>query len=509
MTPLGGDAERTILLPRISTDPVDELVDRVRPQLGRAVDALQVAAALEAAGHTDRTARVEYGYTDVFTLASEVFRRIGPLRHTADGATGGDGAAGAGAQTPAASGPGRWDALRPISHGPLLVLPSAAFPAVLTAVGRPGLVLALVLAGTLGWVHSGVAGYAAHRLLGQGRPRSAARLLRTAAWTGPLLGVALGVVVAPYGGLPLVGLMVFLLAYQMASTLLVFYGRETWLAVTMTPAFLCGVAHLALGGPTSRWLAVAAAAVSVLAALGVALRSAGAAAPPRDPAAREAAAREQAGREPGSGEPRWPPARVRFGVAGYGLCSALLLFHAQAPYLLGRLDIAMAAAPLFLSMGFVEWRISRFRAEMVALTRRARRPRGFVAGVWRAIGREFVACLAVPAVLAAPLLIGLRHAGMLSAAGVVMTAAHVALAGAYYLAFLLAARARYGWLCLAMGIAVTSHIGVGALVGAAPLLGQDGAALADTSLHLGSVLLLQALFALGLLPVIGQIRHYR
>jgi hypothetical protein len=129
--------------------------------------------------------------------------------------------------------------------------------------------------------------------------------------------------------------------------------------------------------------------------------------------------------------------------------------------------------------------------------------------VWRTIGRELAVCLAVPTVLGAVLLAGLSHAGMLSAAGVVMTAAHVALAGAYYLAFLLVGRGRYGWLCLAMTIAVALHLAVGAALGVAPLFGQDGSPLADTTIHLVSVLLLQALFALGLLPVVGQVRHYR
>ncbi|WBB80494.1 hypothetical protein O7606_03665 [Micromonospora sp. WMMD882] len=477
------EPERTILLPRISTDPVDELVERVRPRLNRAVDALQVAAALEAEGHTDRAAQVEYGYSDVFTLASEVFKRMGPPSPAADATT-----------DPAGPDVLRWVGLRTLWHGPLYVLPSAAFPAVLAVVGRPGLVLGLVLAGTLGWVWSGVAGYAAYRLLGLGRPRSAARVLRIAAVAGPLAGVALGAAVAPYGGLPLAVMAVCQLAYQMAGTLLTFYRREAWLAVAMAPAFLLGAAYLVAGGPTLRGWAVVAAALGVLAAFAAAL----------------AATRPTAGTEEAAArDPLWPPPSALLGVTGYGLGSAVLLFHAQAPYLLGRLDIAAAAVPLILSMGYVEWRTSRFRSNAVELTRRARRPGPFVAGIWRMIGREVAGCLAVPAVLGAALLLGLARVGMLSAPGVLMTVAHVALAGAYYLAFLLVGRGRYGWLSLSMAVAVVAHVGVGALLGVAPLLGQDGAAFVDTSLYLGSVVLLQALFALGLLPVIGQVRHYR
>jgi hypothetical protein len=476
------EPERVILLPKISTDPVDDLVERVRPKLTRAVDALQVAAALEADGHTDRIAQVEYGYSDVFVLASEVFRRLGPPRTDVDPA-----------RTPPATA-GLVGDLRTVSHGLLYVLPSGAFPAVLAVVGRPGLVLGLILAGTIGWVYSGVLAHAAYRLLGLGRPRSASRLLRAAALTAPLLGAVAGVAVLPYGGLPLAAMMVFQLAYQLAGTLLTFYRRELWLAVAMLPAFLAGAVYLLLGGPTAQWWAVVTAALGVLAALAAALWAAKAAAGAEEPASRD---------------PLLPAASTLLGVAGYGLCSALLLFHAQAPYLLGRLDIAAAALPLILSMGFVEWRTSRFWSIAVVLSRRTHSPGAFVAGIRRAIGREVAACLAVSAALGAVLLAGLAAADLLSAAGVAMTAAHVALAGAYYLAFLLVGRGRYGWLCLSMAVAVVAHTGIGALFGVAPLFGQDGDPLADTSLYLGSVLLLQALFALGLAPVIGQVRHYR
>ncbi|WP_459838287.1 hypothetical protein, partial [Catenuloplanes niger] len=88
-----------------------------------------------------------------------------------------------------------------------------------------------------------------------------------------------------------------------------------------------------------------------------------------------------------------------------------------------------------------------------------------------------------------------------TAAGVLMTAAHVVLAGAYYLAFLLAGRSRFGWLCVTMTVAVALHLVPALVLRAGPVL--------DTSLYLGSVLTLLGLFAAGLVPVIGQARHYR
>ncbi|GAB7050909.1 hypothetical protein [Catenuloplanes indicus] len=470
----------TVLLPRISTDPIDDLVEKVRPKLGKAVDALQVAALLESDGHTDRAARVEYGYTDVFALALEVYKRMGPPSPVVPDEP-----------NPVVLTQGRKDALRTLAHGPLYVLPSAAFPAVLAMVGLRALVIGLVAAGTLGWVLSGTAAHAAYRMLGLGRDRSAARVLFWSAVAGPPLGLLLGVVVAfGWGGGPeLVAMMTGQLAYQMASTLLVFYRRELWLALSMVPAFVLGALYLSLGGAGLRLASVAVTVLGVAAAYALGLM------------ATTRRSGEQTRPEPPLLASLRPERRAIIGVTGYGLASAALLFHAQAPYLLGRLDVAVAAVPLILCMGLVEWRANRFWAETVALTRRVHRPAAFVAGVWRAIAREVLTCLAVPAVAALLLLICLELTGLLTAAGVLMTAAHVTLAGAYYLAFLLAGRARFGWLCATMTVAVALHLVPAAVLRAGPVL--------DTSLYLGSVLALLGLFAAGLVPVIGQARHYR
>jgi hypothetical protein len=276
---------------------------------------------------------------------------------------------------------------------------------------------------------------------------------------------------------------------------LVFLRRELRLGLLMTPAFLIGTAYLLLGRDL-RDSAVAVAAGSVLAAFAIAVLVAV---------------------RGGRGSAAEPPLRAGWrpevpalaGVGAYGLCSALLLLHAEAPYLLGRLDIAIAAAPLILTMGVVEWRAERFRPQAVALAHRAERPRAFARGVWRLLARETVVCLLAPAVPAAALLAGLAQAGLLSAAGVVMTVAHVALAGAYLLAYLLAGHGRFALLCWSMLAAIAVHLGAGVLLGSAPLLGIAGPARTDTALFLGSVLLLQVLFALGLAPVLGQARHYR
>jgi hypothetical protein len=479
-----GPPEHTVLLPKISTDPLDDLVERMRPELGQAVDSLHVTAALEADGLTDRGARVEFGYPDVFALAGEVYRRLGPMLPPER-------------ESPARDGRAWRESFRIISHGPLYVLPSTVFPAVLAIVGQRSLVFGLVVASTLGWVYAGVTAHAAYRMLGLGRPRAASRILTFAALSSPLTGAVAGLLLVQLtgGGPALIAMITCQVAYQLTSTLLVFYRRELWLGLLMTPAFGVGAAYLVLGPQLRTW-SVAVAAGSVLAAFLLAVLVAVRRGRTENP-------------DPPLRHGLRPEAPALFGVGAYGLCSAVLLLHAEAPYLLGRLDIAVAAAPLILTMGFVEWRAERFRPQAVALVRRVERPAAFVRGVRLLLARETALCLLAPAVPAAVLLAGLAHYDLLSAAGVAMTAAHVALAGAYLLAYLLAGHGRFGLLCWSMLAVITVHVGAGALLGSAPLLGIDGPALVDTTLYLVSVLLLQMLFALGLVPILGQARHYR
>jgi hypothetical protein len=467
----------TVVLPRVSTDPLDELVDRIRPTLLRAVDTLQVAAALEADGFTDRIARVEYGFTDVFALAAEIFHRLGP---------------------PADEGPepvtawhSRREALRLIAHGPLYALPAAVFPAVLGLLGQRSVVLVLVVASGFGWMAAGTVAYAAYQLLGAGRPGDAARLLRLAALLAPPVGAATGLAVIGVagGGVGLVVLAAGQLAYQMAATALMFYRREGIQAATMAPAVMAGAAYL-IAGPGLRPVALITVVAGVTACYLAALWL---------------ASNHGADGEP-SPRPRLPGLA---GVACYGLCSAALLLHAGAPYLLSRLDVAVAVAPLIAAMGFVEWRAERFRGEAIRLTRRSQAPAEFGRQMWRLLGRETLACLAVPGLLGLVLLAALAAVGRLSGPAALMTAAHVVLGGAYYSAFLLAGFERFGRLCASMLAVLAAHLGAGLWLGAAPLLGRTAEPLTDAALYLGSTLGLLGLFLLGLAPILGQVRHYR
>src|SRR5690242_478080 len=163
-------------------DPVDDLVARVRLRIGQAVDGLQVAALLETDGVNDRAARAEFGYTDVFALSEDVFHRLGgsvPPRRSAR------------VENPE---PGRW--LRDLSHGLLYLLPSALFPAVLAVVQPHPFVLALVVAGLLGWVWAGGATWLAYQWLNVHDARGAGRVLLWSTLGGVPVAAAVGLAIA-------------------------------------------------------------------------------------------------------------------------------------------------------------------------------------------------------------------------------------------------------------------------------------------------------------------------
>jgi hypothetical protein len=464
-------------------DPVDALVARV-PLAGRAVDALQVAATLEAEGVTDRAAKVEYGYRDVFALAERVFERRNSVVEQSP------------ARRVARWRPAHPQALREISHGVLYLMPCAVFPAVLELLDRRQLVLGLVLGGGLGWAWAGGASWLAYQVLGRGHPRWAGRVLWVATLSGPPAALLSGtlVVLASGGGYGPVGLAAGQLAYQMASTVLMFYRREGWLVVIMAPAVLTGLAFLVAGAPVRPW-AVATGAGGVAVAFAAALHHAG------------RAARADSGGTPLTTALGGQLSALPW-VLAYGVFSAAYLLHAQVPYVLDEWTVVLGAVPLFVGMGVVEWRARRFTEQTRELLGRVRYPRQFVTRVWLLLAAGVVTCMSTVALVAVPLLAALRHAGLLSPAVLAMTAAHTVLAGAYFLSFILAGQGRYGWLCAALGTSAAVHLAAVGLV--AGWLGVAASRpLADTLAFLGSAVLLQMLCVAALAPVVGQVRRYR
>jgi hypothetical protein len=430
-------------------DPLDVLVERMRPIAARSVDGLQVAAALEASGITDRAARVEFGFADVFDLAGEVHRRVAP------------------APEPPRRRPGRiWAAeLRDIGHGAMYLLPAALFPPALAALGRDASVLGIVLAAAIGWVWSGATAWLGYQFLGQHRPVAAARLLRWSLFSVlPAAGAAGAIVAAVTGlGYGVVVMAIIQVAYQMACTVLVFYHREGLIVATMMPAVAAGIAFIT-AGLTVLPFAVAVGIASVIGAVVLAvwktLQQSGAEEPPL--------------KECLSGK-----LRPFLPVLAFTALSATFFLYPQARHFHDGY-VAVAALPVIVGMGVVEWRARRFGDEARALLARVAHPKQFGLRVWLLVLSGLGTCLLVVSILAAVLLALFLRSGQLTPAVTAMAAASVLLSGAYYLGFILANSARYSWLCGSLLLCLGLYLAAGpSVVGA---LTDTGALLSATAL---------------------------
>lgn len=392
-------------------DPVDVLLDRTRRVSGRSIDPLQIAAWLEADGMTDRAARVEYGFADVFDLAQEIHRRAGaatgpPPEPSASVAAG-----------------------RDLGHGVLYLLPAAIFPAVLAALGAGAPIRGILVVAWASWVCSGVAAWLGYHLLGADRPGSAARVLRWSTAASPVLGLLLGVLLL--GGGSAVGIAIAQASYQMSVTTLLFYRREWWILSAAAPAVLAGAAFL-VAGNALRALAAAFAGLAVAVTFGAALH---------------VAARRGPAMEP----PLWPTVRSRArqltAVAAFTALTAAYFLLPQARLLPSDAAVALGALPVIAGMGIVEWQAHRFGDRAHALLFQIARPEQFAMRTRQLMLRGLGACLCGVGVLATALLGLLAAAGRLSGPVLAMSVASVLLGAVTFLAFLLARLGRYAWLC--------------------------------------------------------------
>ncbi|MFI0423430.1 hypothetical protein [Spongiactinospora sp. 9N601] len=456
----GGTAPRSI----------DELIGSVGTFMSRAVEAQQVAAILESQGLNDKIARERYGHPDVFSLAAAAYSRIAETREP---------------------GPATEEVLpraRPAAqmvHGLLYALPAVLLPAASGLVGARWLMPGMVLTTGLGWILSSTAAQIAYSLIGRGMPGSAGRVLRSGLLLGVLAGVLMSATLALYRNAPaaLVALGATQMAFQLSSGILLLYRREKRLAVLMLPAAAAGVVYIGVGEPEAALFAVCLGVACVAAITGAAVRLT-LRTTKKEPALRTLLRADLRGLLPSF---------------VYSLLSATFLLQAEAPYVLDRIDIAVAGAGLVLGMGVLEYRAHAFEDEARALIRRVRYPAEFIRRAAVALARGVVLCLLALSVLAVLPLAFLHATGALSHESVVMAAAHVTVGGAYFLGFLLANQGKVVLLCVAQGMALAVHPGTSLLLPAAHV------PLADVGLFLGAaalfLLLLLVLAASGLRDV--------
>lgn len=417
------------------TGRIPELARTVTPAVRRAVDELHVAAVLESMGVTDQSASGTYRHDDVFALADAVSRLMPP----GTGPVAGDGAVPA---APARSGRN----LRVLAHGLLYFLPCTVYPAVLIALGAPAMIRGMVFSTALGWVWGMAMSAVAYQFAGHGKDRSAGRALRLLGLAGLVVALLAGTALAAAGpgGTGLVAFVVAQMSFQLMAGVLVFYGHELWLAATMLPASMAGIALLlSRYSPALVRLTLIAGGVSIV-LLTVTAWITSMRAPRRpDSPEKVTISRTVAGAAPS----------VYYGA----LCAAFLLLT-DSRFLVGRTDLAIAALPLILGMGTLEWCASRFTVKVSELWSRVATCAQFRRDAWLLLIKGLTTCLAVVGGLAAILLIILRASGVLSARGAMLIDAHVLLGGAFFLGFVLARHRQFGRLLVIMSLVVAANV---------------------------------------------------
>jgi len=453
---------------RRSLTPIDQLARRLNHVCTTAVDPLQITAALESDGITDRIARDEYGFSDVFDLAEELFRRV-PRRlkaHIKD--IRGE----------------RLQTLRELSHGPLFVLPSVAYPALVVLLGIQSMILGLVTSAAIGWFWSLGMTWLAYGLIGRGCVQEAAQLLRRMSLLGiSVVGLAAVVITALYGdGSGVVVFAVSQMAYQMAAAILIVYRLEFWLLLGLLPAILANGLYLISGLPVQ--LAIAFSIVSVVITLGSAFW----ATIKRIPQAK-----------------KYRPTLTRsevlrvLPVFAYGALSAAFVLSENVRGMISHIDLGLSITPLVLSMGVLEWQSRRFRERASLLLHQTRNPKEFSSKVWWMFLENMGNALLVVFLVSALGLLVLDRMGFLTSQGVMMFLAYLLLGGVFFVNFALLAQHQFKWV-------------LGSLLGAL-LFYLAGAYVSGLSSDVPSYFVATALLLVAVLlalrPGLGRISYYR
>jgi hypothetical protein len=425
--PVNGQAAATL------PGPAADLIRTVKQAIPQAVDELHVAAVLESMGVTDQAASNTYSHDHVFALADAVYQ----LMPSVTGPAAGDDL-----PAPARSR----DSLRMLTHGLLYILPTTVYPAILIALGARAMIRGMLFSTALGWVWGMAMSAVAYQLLGHGKERSVGRSLRLLGLVGLVIALLSATLLAARGpgGAGLVAFVVGQTGFQLMSGVLVFYGKEFRLAVTMLPASVAGIVLLLSGyAPPLVKPTLAAGGLSIL-LLAVTAWVTSRRAPTR----------------PDSPQ-KFPLSRTIAGAAPsiyYAALCAVFLLYTDARFLVGELDLAIAALPLVLGMGMLEWRAHRFTDSLGELWSRAAMCTEFRRAAWRLLMKELINCLAVLGGLGVIILVILQKSGALSARGALLIDAHVLLGGAFFLGFILARYQQFGRLLWIMSVVVAADV---------------------------------------------------
>lgn len=320
-------------LNRRSLHPIDSISRQLDFVCTTATDALQIAAALESDGVNDRIAREEYGFSDVFELAEELYRRV-PLR-------------------PPEYLPRITESLARtilrltrgftiIPIGLMLLFLAGAFGARPVAIGT-----ILALGATWFWALLVLPRDA--QLMASSRADLARRKLGVSVGSAALASVlvAVGLTVLSSSRLDWILAQLGLSLLLLSGLVLIARSRETWLWLALAPGGLVGLFGLLRGG-VPVWLGLGGIVVSV----GLSLCAAWIAA--------LVDTGNPSGPDAGFTPLEWP------GVLAFSILSfALLALLTARAWGLGNgqlgLSSACAVLPLMLATGVLEWNLWRFQ----------------------------------------------------------------------------------------------------------------------------------------------------
>jgi hypothetical protein len=417
-----------------------QLARKMGPAIAHAVDELHVTALLESRGVTDAEAQQAYGYRDVFALAEALYHRRPP--------PGDETRVDLPVLKPLKP---RWHRdFRTLVHGPLYMLPSTVYPAVIIGLGSSTVFRVLALTTALGWIWGMGVSATAYQLLGQGMERSAGRAIRSLSLLGIVVALLCGAAfaVTGTGGTGLILYVVAQVAFQLMSGILIFHGKELRLALTLLPAFLMGLV-LVVSGYAGQWvkptLVTGGACVVLLTvtALVTSMRA------PARPNSRQqvAFAKTFAGVSPSM---------------CYAALCALYFLNTESRFLTAGGELAIAGLPLILGMGVLEWRATRFTEKARGMFARLASPAEFRRAAWRLLLAELANCLIGLGGLCIAFVLILMRFNLLSGPEAQLADAYVLLGGVFFLGFIMARHQQFSRL---LGIMVPVVLAEVLLVG--------------------------------------------
>ncbi|MDH6111651.1 hypothetical protein P3T36_001967 [Kitasatospora sp. MAP12-15] len=343
----------------LSPDPIDELAERLADICADAVHPYEIAAFLESDGLTDEQAALNYGRPDAFTLAEELFAKVG-RRYPGP--------------PPAAVDPWRVDPWRCALRGLVFALPGLGyllgadlFAAHRMRFGMPSGMAAMAAATLLSWAWNQALAHRAYGWLSRLDRRSAGRALALGAPAGALAAATAGYLLGgPRSALWFTGGQS---VYLGAATVLLVLGQERLLLAALAPSVAGAGLVLAVPLPTAVRVSILLATLA--GAVGLACRQV------------VGCLRS----EPVTGSSK--PAGHEIAAAGlFGLAVGTLtlvaglgatLHHAVRPTVPpaagGGTGAAMVA--LTLSLGLAEWLLYRYRSLATAALRTSHSPGAF------------------------------------------------------------------------------------------------------------------------------------